>query len=84
MAELIGDDWGSSDRNDWESMPARNDQDQPSGDAWGFTPGLSYEDRIRTVLFEAGSRRMEAQTELFSASMRRLPASKRTVRMRSS
>ena len=41
-------------------MPARSDQDQPSGDPWGFTPGLSYEDRIRTVLFEAGTRRMEA------------------------
>jgi hypothetical protein len=59
--ELIGDDWGPPDRNDWESMPRRNDQDQPSGDTWGFTPGLSYEDRIRTALFEAGTRRMEPQ-----------------------
>jgi hypothetical protein len=59
-AELIGDDWGYPDRQDWESMPARSDQDQPSGDPWGFTPGLSYEDRIRTVLFDAGTRRLEA------------------------
>jgi hypothetical protein len=60
VGELIGDDWASPDRNDWESMPARNHQDQPSGDTWGFTPALSYEDRNRTVLFEAGMRRVEA------------------------
>ena len=60
QAELIGDDWGYPDRKDWESMPAQNDQDQSSSDTWGFTPALSYEDRIRTVLFEAGTRRMEA------------------------
>ena len=54
-SELIGDDWGPPDRKDWESMHTRNDQDQPSGDTWGFTPALSYEDRIGTVLFEAGT-----------------------------
>src|SRR5215216_6440557 len=61
MAELIGDDWRLPGRDEWESMPEQSQKDQPSGDRWGLTPRLSYEDRIRTVLFEAGTRRMDAR-----------------------
>jgi hypothetical protein len=38
-----------------ELARATRREDQPDGGTWAFTPGLSYEDRIRTVLFEAGS-----------------------------
>jgi hypothetical protein len=41
-------------------MPTQRHGDQSSEETWGFTPGVSYEDRIRTILFEAGTRRLEA------------------------
>jgi len=59
VVELIGDDWVSPDRNDWELCPPRM-INQPSGDTCKFTPGMSFDDRIGTVLFDAGTRRMEA------------------------
>jgi len=60
VTELRGDDWGSPVDDEWHSMAA-GPGDQSNAETWGYTPALSYEDRIRTVLFEAGTRRMEAQ-----------------------
>lgn len=61
MTELRGDDWGFRPHDDdWHSMPTQGDDDQSNKGNWGLTPGLS-EDRIRTVLFEAGARRLEAK-----------------------
>ena len=59
MTELRGDDWGSPVDDHRHSMAA-GPGDQSNAETWAFTPSLSYEDRIRTVLFEAGTRRMEA------------------------
>src|SRR5215207_410013 len=50
MAGVIGDDWRLPGRDEWESMPEPSQKDPRSGDRLGFTPRLSYEDRIRTVL----------------------------------
>jgi hypothetical protein len=49
------------DGDDWPCIPGHGDENQSSKETWGFAPGLSYEDRIRTVLFEAGARRLEAK-----------------------
>jgi hypothetical protein len=76
---------GLPDRDDRDFMPNKNHADRPSDDTWGFTPALSYEGRIRTVLSRlapGAGRRVRPVSRPWPRSWKRSTVAKASCRLR--